>query len=381
MKFGIFHELSVGRPWRPDSEREVYHNALAQIELADELGFDQTWAVEHHFLEEYSHCSAPEVFLAAAAMRTKRIRIGQGIAVVLPNFNHPARAAERAAALDIISGGRLEFGTGRSATWTELGGFCCDPDLTKEMWDEAVHAIPKMWTQDTFSWEGKYFSMPERAVIPKPVQKPHPPMWVAVSSPETAIQAAERGIGCLGVSIGTPQEYQQRVKDYHRVIKSAEPVGEFVNDQVNGVTFMYVDEDENEARTWGTKLVYTFSHLAAHLIGISNVYPTSAYKTPGLLFAIRRPAEERAPGGGGAIREGMAVGTPDRVIGQIKLWQEIGVDRMVFILNTAEQIPQEKVLNSLRLFAEEVMPAFEQEPREQSVETKARDLSEAPMPV
>jgi alkanesulfonate monooxygenase SsuD/methylene tetrahydromethanopterin reductase-like flavin-dependent oxidoreductase (luciferase family) len=106
--------------------------------------------------------------------------------VVLPGFNHPARAAERAAALDIISGSRLEFGTGRSATWTELGGFRCDPDLTKEMWDEAVHAIPKMWTQDTFSWEGKYFSMPERAVIPKPVQKSHPPMWVAVSSPETA---------------------------------------------------------------------------------------------------------------------------------------------------------------------------------------------------
>ena len=381
MKFGIFHELSVGRPWRPDSEREVYHNALAQIELADELGFDQTWAVEHHFLEEYSHCSAPEVFLAAAATRTKRIRIGQGIAVVLPNFNHPARAAERAAALDIISGGRLEFGTGRSATWTELGGFRCDPDLTKEMWDEAVHAIPKMWTQDTFSWEGKYFSMPERSVIPKPIQKPHPPMWVAVSSPETAIQAAERGIGCLGVSIGTPQEYEQRVKDYHRTIKSAEPVGEFVNDQVNGVTFLYVDEDENEARTWGTKLVYTFSHLAAHLIGISNVYPTSAYKTPGLLFAIRTPAQERAPGGGGAIREGMAVGTPDRVIGQIKLWEEIGVDRMVFILNTAEQIPQEKVLNSLRLFAEKVMPAFDKDEETTDTPTKARDLSEAPMPV
>ena len=381
MKFGIFHELSVGRPWRPDSEREVYHNALAQTELADELGFDQTWAVEHHFLEEYSHCSSPEVFLAAAATRTKRIRIGQGIAVVLPNFNHPARAAERAAALDIISGGRLEFGTGRSATWTELGGFRCDPDLTKEMWDEAVHAIPKMWTQDTFSWEGKYFSMPERAVIPKPVQKPHPPMWVAVSSPETAIQAAERGIGCLGVSIGTPQEYEQRVKDYHRVIKSAEPVGEFVNDQVNGVTFLYVDEDENEARTWGTKLVYTFGHLAAHLVGISNVYPTSAYKTPGLLFAIRRPVEERAPSGGGAIREGMAIGTPDRVIEHIKLWEEIGVDRMVFILNTAEQIPQEKVLNSLRLFAEQVMPAFDKDAQAPAAEPKARDLSQAPMPV
>ncbi len=151
MKFGIFHELSVAKPWNERSERDVYHNALAQIELADELGFDQAWAVEHHFLEEYSHCSAPEVFLAAAAARTKNIRLGHGIMVALPPFNHPARCAERAAVLDIISNGRLEFGTGRSATWTELGGFRCDPDLTKEMWDESLRAIPKMWTEETFS--------------------------------------------------------------------------------------------------------------------------------------------------------------------------------------------------------------------------------------
>ena len=360
MKFGIFHELSVGKPWTPESESNVYHNALDQTVLADQLGFDQVWAVEHHFLEEYSHCSAPEVFLAAAAARTERIRLGHGVMVVLPPFNHPARCAERAAALDIISKGRLEFGTGRSATWTELGGFRCVPDNTKDMWDEAVRAIPKMWTQETFSMEGKYFSMPERAVIPKPYQKPHPPIWVAVSSPETAIQAAERGIGCLGVSIGTPGEYEQRVKDYRKAIRSAEPVGDFVNDQVNGVTFLYVDETDKEAEVWGTKLAYNFAYLAAHLIGISSVYPTAAYKTPGLLFGLRQaPKGERAPGGGGVIREGMGVGSPQTVIRNLKMWEELGVDRMLFILNAAESVPQEKVLNSLRLFAEEVMPAFE----------------------
>ena len=361
MKFGIFHELSVGKPWHAKSEHEVYHNALEQIVLADELGFDQTWAVEHHFLEEYSHCSAPEVFLAAAAARTKNIRIGQGISVVLPPFNHPIRAAERAAALDIISNGRLEFGTGRSATWTELGGFRCDPDLTKEMWDESVHAIPKMWTEETFSWDGKFFKTPPRKVLPKPVQKPHPPLWVAVSSPETAVQAAERGIGCLGVSIGSPKEYEKRVKDYRRTIKSCEPVGEFVNDQVNGVTFLYVDETDEQANVWGSKLAYSFAHLAAHLVGIGSVYPTPAYTAPGLLFAIRRGTEDRAPGGGGVIGEGMGIGSPQTVIKNLKMWQEIGVDRMVFIINTAEQIPQEKVLNSLRLFADHVMPAFDKE--------------------
>ncbi|MBI1885958.1 MAG: LLM class flavin-dependent oxidoreductase [Chloroflexi bacterium] len=369
MKFGVFFELSVAKPWNPRSEYEVYHNALQQIEAADRLGFDQAWAVEHHFLEEYSHCSAPEVFLAAAAARTSRIRLGHGVMMVLPPFNHPLRCAERAAALDIISNGRLEFGTGRSATWTELGGFRCDPDLTKEMWDEALRAIPKMWTQETFSWESKHFSVPPRNVIPKPVQKPHPPLWVAVSSPETAIQAAERGIGCLGVSVGTPAEYEQRVKDYRRVIKQCEPAGDFVNEQVNGVTFLYVDETDDEARFWGTKLVYTFANFAAHLVGISSIYPTPAYKTPGLLFAVRREAEqqavtpagtpERAPGGGGVIREGMAIGTPQTVIKNLKMWEEIGVDRMVFLINSGEQVPHDRVLRSLQLFAEQVMPALD----------------------
>lgn len=380
MKFGILHELSVAKPWHARSEYEVYHNALEQIELADTLGFDQAWAVEHHFLEEYSHCSAPEVFLAAAAARTKNIRLGHGIAVILPPFNHPVRCAERAAALDIISNGRLEFGTGRSATWTELGGFRCDPDLTKEMWDESLRAIPKMWTQETFSWKGKFFSMPPRNVLPKPVQKPHPPMWVAVASPETATEAAERGIGCLGVSFGTPQEYRQRVKDYRRIIRNCEPVGEFVNEQVNGVTFLYVDETDEEAETWGSRLAFTFAYYAAHLVGITSVYPTPAYKTPGLLFGIRRGTEERAPGGGGVIREGMAIGSPHTVIRNLKMWQEVDVDRMVFIINTGEQIPQERVLRSLRLFAEHVMPAFDKEAPSAKPKARARRLAQPPMP-
>jgi len=218
-----------------------------------------------------------------------------------------------------------------------------------------------MWTQETFSWKGKHFSMPPRSVIPKPLQKPHPPLWVAVTSPETALQAAERGIGCLGVSMGTPREYEQRVKDYRRVVRKCEPVGEFVNDQVNGVTFLYVGETDQEASEWGTRLAMTFAYYAAHLVGISSVYPTPAYTTPGLLFSIRREAQEQTRGGSGVIREGMGIGSPQTVIKNLKMWEEIGVDRMVFIINTGEQVPQERVLRSLRLFAEQVMPAFDRE--------------------
>src|SRR5882757_5739244 len=143
MKLGLFYEISIPRPWTRETERTVYNNCLEQVKLADELGFDHVWAVEHHFLEEYSHCSAPELFLTACAMQTERIRVGHGIAVCVPEFSHPAKIAERAAVLDILSNGRMDLGTGRSATWPELGGFNANADDTKRSWDEYVQAIPK----------------------------------------------------------------------------------------------------------------------------------------------------------------------------------------------------------------------------------------------
>ena len=172
MKFGIFYEISVPRPWGRDTEKVVYDRCLEQVKLADELGFDSVWAVEHHFLEEYSHCPAPELFLTACAMVTKKMRVGHGIVVCVPEFNHPIKIAERTAVLDILSGGRLEVGTGRSATWTELGGFRVNPDETKKTWDEFVHCLPKMWTQENFHYESPTLKIPERQVVPKPVHIP-----------------------------------------------------------------------------------------------------------------------------------------------------------------------------------------------------------------
>src|SRR5262249_17185777 len=258
MKFGIFYEHSVQKPWTRQSELRAYHQALEQIELADELGYDQVWEVEHHFLEEYSHSSAPEVFLGGAASRTKRIRLGHGIVLCLPQVNHPARIAERAAALDLVSNGRLEFGTGRAASWTELGGFGVDPDNTKEMWDEVVRALPKMWTEEEFEWHGKYFKMPPRNILPKPLQEPHPPMWVAVPSPETAVQAAERGMGMLGVTLGTPADYKRLVADYRRIIKHCDPVGKTITNRVNAAGWLYCAEDEEDAINTGGRAALAF---------------------------------------------------------------------------------------------------------------------------
>jgi len=356
MKFGIFYELSVPRPWTHESERTVYENALEQVRLADELGFDQVWCVEHHFLEEYSHSSAPELFLTACAMQTKNIRVGHGIVVCVPQFNHPVRIAERAAVLDVLSGGRLEFGTGRSATWTELAGFQANPDDTKKTWDEIVRCLPKMWTQERFSYQGGAFSMPSRAILPKPYQKPHPPMWVAVTSPGTELDAADRGMGSLGLTFGGFAEQDKKIAEYRRRIKSCDPIGGFVNEQVNTVNFLYCHEDNETGVKTGQRLAGTFNYLAAQLLAAREAYPSRSYPSLGLLPQLRQ--ESTAPSEGGRIPEGICIGDPARITDIVAKWEAVGADRINFLLNAAETVPQEQVLESLRLFAKEVMPKF-----------------------
>ena len=196
MQFGLFFELSVPRPFTGDAERRVFENALEQARVADALGFDALWVVEHHFLEEYSHCSAPEVFLGAASQRTKRIRLGHGV-VQLPT-NHPIRVAERVATLDLLTGGRVELGLGEAQGPVELHPFGARVREKREVWEEAVQAIVPAFTKHKWEWHGQHFNFPARNVIPKPFQKPHPPLWVACSNIATIADAGRWGMGALG---------------------------------------------------------------------------------------------------------------------------------------------------------------------------------------
>jgi alkanesulfonate monooxygenase SsuD/methylene tetrahydromethanopterin reductase-like flavin-dependent oxidoreductase (luciferase family) len=357
VKFGIFFEMSTPRPFTGGIERQVYDNALEQARLADELGFDTVWAVEHHFLEEYSHCSAPEVVLAAIAGQTERIRIGHGAVVCVPEMNHPVRIAERAAVLDIISGGRLELGTARSSTWTELGGFEADPDETKKTWDEYVRVLPKMWGPDHFAHDGHSFSMPERNVLPKPLQDPHPPLWVTVTSPGTELDAADRGLGCLGVAAAGYAEQERRTKEYHRRIQHCDPVSSVVNDQVTTLNFLYCHEDPAVAAQRGMGMVGLFGLTNAHLLWTREAYPTRAYQSLGNLSPGAR-SSSGSPGERYGIPEGIVVGDPDLITAAIRRWESVGVDGVNFLLNALEVLPQDQVLDSMRLFAREVMPRF-----------------------
>jgi hypothetical protein len=232
MKFGVFYEHQLPKPWGPGAEERLFSEALAQVRLADELGFDYAWEVEHHFLDEYSHSSAPEVFLAAAAGQTRRIRLGHGIRQVIPNYNHPARTAECLATLDLVSHGRVDFGIGEGATRLELGAFRIPAKEKRAMCLEAAEQIANMMVLDPYpDFEGAYFAMPCRNVVPKPVQKPHPPMWMACTNRDTIKVAAMNGIGALAFSFVDPGEAKVWADIYYGIIKSEEcvPIGHAVN--------------------------------------------------------------------------------------------------------------------------------------------------------
>ena len=213
------------------------------------MGFEYVWETEHHFLEKFSYSSAPELFLTAVAQNTSKIRIGHG--AVLLTMNHPVRVAERAAVLDILSDGRLEFGTARGVTEAELGGFMIEPEDSRPMWEEALRMIPPMWMNDRFEWNGKFFKVPPRNVIPKPVQQPHPPLWVAATTPPTFEMAGHMGLGVLSFALTAPGQSEKAVVAYRAAIRNAEPVGAFANNQVAAFTTALCLEDDTEARRVG----------------------------------------------------------------------------------------------------------------------------------
>ena len=196
MRFGMLYELQLPKPWDSQSEQRLVDDAIEQCVLGDKLGIDYAWSVEHHFLEEYSHCSASDVFLSAIAAKTERIKIGFGIRQVIPNYNHPARTAESVGMLDLISHGRAQLGIGEGATRLELGGFNIPAKRKRAMALESAREIADMMVMEPYpGYECDDWSMPCRNVLPKPIQKPHPPMWMACTNRDTIREAARNGLG------------------------------------------------------------------------------------------------------------------------------------------------------------------------------------------
>ena len=356
MRFGIFYEHQFPRPWDEGGELKLFQDALDQVELGDRLGIDHAWEVEHHFLEEYSHSSAPEVFLAAASQRTKQIRLGHGIVLMPPGYNHPARIAERIATLDLVSKGRVDFGTGESASRAELEGFGVTPAERRAMWRETVEQVANMMVMDPYpGFRGTYFSMPARNVLPKPVQKPHPPLWVACSNRETIHLAAQLGIGALTFAFIDPEEARHWVSDYYETFKQeCVPIGHAVNPNIAMVTGFSCHRDAEEAVRRGMDGFRFFQFALGHHYAFGKHTPgrTNIWKK---YEAIRAALDLDVFGGGTGC-----IGTPAQLRETLRKFQSSGVDQTIFIQQSGKN-RHEHICEALELFAKDVMPDFKED--------------------
>ena len=372
MRFGVFYELQLPKPWAPGDEHRLFKQALDQVVLADRLGYDHAWEVEHHFLEEYSHSSAPEVFLASAAALTRRIRLGHGIRQVIARYNHPARTAECIATLDIMSDGRVDFGIGEGATRLELGGFAIPAKEKRAMSLEAAEQIANMMVLEPYpGFAGISFSMPCRNVLPKPVQKPHPPMWMACTNRETIKLAASLGLGALAFSFVDPEEARTWSTIYYDIICSERcvPLGWAVNANIAMVSAFSIHRDRAEAIRRGQEGFEFFGYALNALVaqdtvpGRSRLWPDFQEK--------RGDKTDRLIAAAAAHNAGQAagIGTPEDMRAHLQGYQAAGVDQIIF-LQQAGRNRHDDICEALTLFAAEVMPGF-------AAEAAAREAAKA----
>ncbi|MCH8826572.1 MAG: LLM class flavin-dependent oxidoreductase [Chloroflexi bacterium] len=380
MKLALQYEMQ--RPSLDD--HLVLQETMEQCILADEVGFDYLWFVEHHFLTGFSASPCPDLVFAALSQRTKQIRLGLGV-VILP-YHHPNRVAERVAMLDHLSEGRVDFGTGRSAPY-ELTGMGIDPRDSREMWEESLAMVPKIWASDLFSYEGKYWQVPERQVLPKPYQKPHPPIWVAALQPSTYDLAADKGIGVLAFGSSAPSSLEPFVRAYKERVKNANPVGAFINDQWASSTLGICLEDDAEAKQMGAQsLKNFFGPDRPYVQGQKDIYAQLLERWGGVpehlqanfsrYVALEGETEAKENildySGGAAIankiwdemdadtlcdRAVVIAGNPDSCIEALKKHEATGIDQMMIMMQT-ESIPHEKVMESIELFGKYVIPEF-----------------------
>jgi alkanesulfonate monooxygenase SsuD/methylene tetrahydromethanopterin reductase-like flavin-dependent oxidoreductase (luciferase family) len=358
LEFGLFTQAfnpPKARQSDPDSEHSRIMYEVELVQAADRAGFKYVWAAEHHFLDEYSHLSASESWLGFVAAKTSRIHIGSGIFNVTPPVNHPARIAERVAMLDHLSEGRFEFGTGRGSSTTEQKGFGIpDPELTREMWDEVVPQLAQMWSSTSYSYQGKWFSMPERNVLPKPWVRPHPPMWVACGSPGTFEKAARLGLGALGFTTGHPASLAPLVKAYKDNISKAEPVGDYVNDNVTLVSSMMCLEDGQAARRHMCDM--GLGYLQSLVFRYLDTFP----RPPGIPEWPELVPDPSMDTIDSLIDMGAVIcGTPDECAKGVQAYADIGADQLVFGCLLA---PLEVAVESVETFGREVIPRFDHDP-------------------
>lgn len=361
MEFGIFVQGYVGK--RAETDPEAEHKALMEeteyVIQADRSGFKYAWASEHHFLEEYSHLSANDVYLGYLAHATDRIHLGSGIFNPLAPVNHPVKVAEKVAMLDHLSQGRFEFGSGRGAGSHEILGFMpgiTDMNHTKEIWEETIAEFPKMWLQDEYAgFQGKHWSLPPRKVLPKPYGKSHPAMWYAAGSPSSYAMAGKKGLGVLGFSVQKVSDMEWVLESYKSAIKEAKAVGDFVNDNVMVTSTAICAETHDKAVE--IAVGGGLNYLQSLLFRYHDTFPRpeGIPEWPELLPEYSAEIIELL-----IAEELMICGDPEEVLGQCKRWEQAGADQLSFGLPIG--ISYEDTMNSIRLIGEHVIPKIDTDP-------------------
>jgi alkanesulfonate monooxygenase SsuD/methylene tetrahydromethanopterin reductase-like flavin-dependent oxidoreductase (luciferase family) len=362
MKLDLLYEVDAPRPWpkpHPYGQREMeqraYREAVEQIVLADQRGFNTIWAVEHHFREGRSHCPAPEVLLGYLAGVTKNIRLGFGVTLTPFAFTPPQRIAEKVATADILSGGRVEWGTGRS-TPMEQTAFGVDREKSRDDWKEAIEIVCGMWREEYFQYESPRFKFPRRLVTPKPMQDPHPPCWMAATSDGSAEVAGANGLGMLSFSIMQPlDKMRQQIVAYRNAAKNAKPLTGVSTNKVAAYTLVHhCPTKDNPADPVWKSIGWWYQHLAQFTIEweLPHVTKEEADK----IFPQLKPLMEgTVPVETFDKADMILVGDTDTIIRKMKRYADLGVDQLICYVQWG-YLKHQDILKTIDILGKEVMP-------------------------
>ncbi|MFL6113017.1 MAG: LLM class flavin-dependent oxidoreductase [Catenulispora sp.] len=368
MKLDLLYEIDVPKPWakphpygQREAEQRAYREALEQIKLGDKLGFHTTWHVEHHFREGRSHSPAPEVIIGALSQCTEQIRLGFGVTLMPHAFTPPMRVAEKVATADILSGGRVEWGTGRS-TPMEQTAFGVDREHSRDQWEEAIEAVVGMWESEYFEYHGKYLDFPRRMVTPKPVQDPHPPCWMAATSEGSSAVAGEKGLGLLSFSILQPiQKMAEHIRLYRAAAADPKPITRVTTNRVAAYTLVHCEESMAKCEDsgiwdsvwWWYKNIAEFTaewelpHLTQH--ERDKVFPY-----------LMQQADGNFDPKSFSDHDMIVVGDPEQCYTKMLKYAELGVDQLICYVQFG-YLPHESVLKTIELLGKEVLPALAKE--------------------
>jgi alkanesulfonate monooxygenase SsuD/methylene tetrahydromethanopterin reductase-like flavin-dependent oxidoreductase (luciferase family) len=391
MILDIFSELQRSGDPSDDAAGSLYRDAIEQAKLADEMGFGCWWQVEHHGAPTFSFSSAPDMFLTVLSQHTERMHLGHSGVLAPYAINSPLRVAERAAFLDIMSGGRLELGLARSVP-TEWATFNVDPDITKAQVNELLVMLPKMWSKGTFEWESETFSMPPRDVTPKPIQRPHPPLWLTSGSPDGFEACGRMGVGVLGTVMLSPMEHLAELCQAHQKgLAECNPVSSVRNEQVAVFAFMHCRETEQEVIDSGAaEAAIWFMNAQADVFGVVREVWLNTLRSKLPLWHTQGANINAEVGAHQEIGDlddpeplirlmnrqmaglpidpveayevllpidAVLIGDVDTCRRKLRAYEATGVDRVMCLMQVGP-LPQEAVLESLRTTGKHLIPAL-----------------------